>query len=182
MSDVVAALLLTLLAGLATGVGGLIAVVAKAGSIRFLTGCLSLSAGVMIYITFVEILGHAQEDLEAAWGAGGYAAATAIFFAGIGLAAVVDRLVPHEHRPGELAGEAPPIPALRDGDVGLHRTGLMAALAISLHNLPEGLVVFVAAMADPSLGLATAMAIALHNVPEGIATAAPIYHVTGSRA
>lgn len=183
MSDVVAAFLLTCLAGLATGVGGVIAIFSKAGNTKFLSACLSVSAGVMIYISFVEILGGAQESLEYAWADVGYLSATAIFFVGIGLAALIDKLVPHGH-PGALELGAP---TGRAADVvgerrALHRVGVLSALAVSLHNLPEGLVVFVAAMADPGLGLMTAAAIAVHNIPEGIATAAPIYHATGSRS
>ncbi len=188
MNDVLAAFLLTLLAGLASGLGGVIAVSSKVGNTKFLSACLSLSAGVMIYISFVEIFAKAYENLEAAWGEAGYLAATLIFFAGIGVAALIDKLVPHNQRMADFVSSASaPRDADRNGPTGLsaraalHRTGLMSALAVSLHNFPEGLVVFVAAMADPALGAVTALAIALHNVPEGIAMAVPIYHATGSK-
>ena len=61
------------------------------------------------------------------------------------------------------------------------RMGIFTALAITIHNFPEGLVTFLAALEDPSLGIAIAIAIALHNIPEGISVSVPIYYATGSR-
>lgn len=194
MNDVLTALLITGLAGAATGLGGLVVLFTKAAHTRFLAACLSLSAGVMLYISFVEIFPKSLEDLGLAWGERpGYLAATLLFFAGLGIAALLERLVPHDpttrsfltgpdgDRAAPLGSRVTAGATLPPGRGELHRTGIMSALAVSLHNLPEGLVVFVAAMTDPSLGLAIAIAIALHNIPEGIATAAPIYHATGSR-
>ncbi|MDR2167174.1 MAG: zinc transporter ZupT [Clostridiales bacterium] len=179
LGDVSFALLLTLLAGLATGLGGLVVMFTKTTNKRFLCICLSFSAGVMLYISFVEILFKGFEVLgeELANGAG-YIWGTAAFFAGIAAIALIDKFVPHDDHVTEelLEGHA-------DSETkGLKRTGLMSALAVSIHNFPEGLVTFMAAMYDPALGIAIAIAIALHNIPEGIAMASPIYYATGSRA
>ena len=68
-----------------------------------------------------------------------------------------------------------------DHRFGLQKMGLMTALAIGIHNLPEGLATFVAALSDPLNGVAIAVAIALHNIPEGVCVAMPVYYATGSR-
>jgi len=166
LNDVLFAFLLTLLAGLATGLGGVIALFAKRDNRKFLSACLSLSVGVMLYVSFVEIFAKADESLGYALGERGYLAATIAFFAGIALIALIDKCIPHhDHGEGQT----------------LERMGLTSALAIAIHNFPEGLVTFMAALQDPALGIAIAAAIAIHNIPEGIAIAAPIYYATGSK-
>jgi len=186
MNDITFAFLLTIIAGSATGLGGLAILFSKRTSKTFLSICLSFSAGVMLYISFGEILLEAFEDLEYALGDGiGYLVATVAFFAGILLVAAIDKFVPHNEEVAELSeytqgnsGEA----VIQNDKQELKRTGVMAAIAIAIHNLPEGIVVFMAVLHDPALGLAIALAIILHNIPEGIATAAPIYYSTGSKA
>ncbi|MCL2396560.1 MAG: zinc transporter ZupT [Defluviitaleaceae bacterium] len=186
MNDITFAFLLTIIAGTATGVGGLAILFSKKTSKKFLSICLSFSAGVMLYISFAEILLEAFEDLEYALGDGiGYLAATIAFFVGILLVAIIDKFIPHGDEVTELAEYAKQgnSEALAQKDKKeLKRTGVMAAIAIAIHNLPEGIVIFMAAIHDPALGIAIALAIILHNIPEGIATAAPIYYSTGSRA
>ena len=66
-------------------------------------------------------------------------------------------------------------------DSSLMRMGIFTALAIAIHNFPEGLATFAAALSDPTLGVAIAVAIAIHNIPEGVAVSIPIYYATGSR-
>jgi ZIP family zinc transporter len=179
-SPVAVAFTLTLLAGLATGIGSAIALLAHRTNTRFLSTALGFSAGVMIYVSFVEILPDARANLVSDLGArpGAWAAAIA-FFGGIALTALVDRLVPaagnpHEaHRVEEMQGRP---------DAQLMRMGLLSAAAIALHNFPEGIATFVAALDDPRLGAGIAAAVALHNVPEGIAVAVPVYYATGSRS
>jgi len=179
MSDIAFAFLLTVIAGSATGLGGLAVLFTKKTNRKFLSICLSFSAGVMLYISFAEILPEAFGDLEYALGNGaGYLSATVAFFAGIVLVAVIDKFVPHGD---EIADSGEWVIADKDRNE-LKRTGIMAAIAIAVHNLPEGIVIFMAALHDPSLGIAIALAIILHNIPEGISTAAPIYYSTGSRA
>lgn len=180
------AFLLTLLAGLSTGVGGAIAFFTRRTNRSFLAGSLGFSAGVMIYVSFVEMFPKAMETLQAAWGDARGAWLTAgAFFGGMLLIGIIDRLVPsfenpHEmHRIEELHPASQVDPKLNPAR--LHRMGMMTALAIAIHNFPEGLVTFTAAMHDPSLGLVIAIAIAIHNIPEGIAVSVPIYFATGSR-
>ena len=173
-------LLLTLGAGLATGIGSAIAFFARHTNKRLLSFSLGLSGGVMIYVSFVELLREADATLAEVWGPRpGAAIATAAFFGGILLIGIIDRLVPsvenpHEARPVEQMEHRP-------GDARLKRMGLMTALAIAIHNIPEGMATFTTAVDNPSLGVAIAAAIAIHNIPEGIAVSIPIYYATGSR-
>ena len=176
MSDVTFAFLLTVIAGSATGLGGLAILLTKGTSKKFLSICLSFSAGVMLYVSFAEILPEAFEDLEYSIGNGtGFLVATISFFAGILIVAAIDKFVPHYDNiddSDELS---------KKDKQELKRTGVMAAIAIAIHNLPEGVMILMAALHDPALGIAIAFAIILHNIPEGIATAAPIYYSTGSK-
>jgi len=177
MSDITLGFLLTIIAGSATGVGGLVILFTRRTSRKFLSICLSFAAGVMLYISFAEILVEAFEDLEYAIGNGtGYLVATLAFFAGILIVAIIDKFVPHYD-------DIYDSDEFSDKDKNeLKRTGIMAAIAIAVHNLPEGIMIFMAALHDPALGIAIALAIILHNVPEGVSTAAPIFYATGSKA
>lgn len=181
MPDLALAFGLTLFAGLSTGIGSAIAFFARRTHTRFLSVSLGFSAGVMLYVSFVEILRKAQASLAIPYGPRGGAWATVLaFFAGIALIALVDQLVPkagnpHEaHRIEELREDPNDRPALA-------RMGLFMALAIAIHNFPEGLATFMATLQEPKLGLPIAAAVAIHNIPEGIAVSVPIYYATGSR-
>ncbi len=178
--NVLMALGLTLLAGLSTGIGSAMAFFARRTNTRFLSGAMGFSAGVMIYVSFTEILGEAGHALGEAYGeAGGALRTTAAFFLGVLVIAVIDRLVPEPSNPHE-AGSIESMSADRRPDK-LMRMGLFTALAIAIHNFPEGIATFAAAMSDPTLGVAIAIAIAIHNIPEGIAVSIPVYYATGSR-
>lgn len=173
------AFLLTLLAGLSTGIGSVIAFVTRHTNRRFLSGSLGFSAGVMLYVSLVELLPQAgtalQEDLG---GRSGSWAAIGGFFGGMLLIAVIDRCIPAQENPHEakpLEAEAPLSPA------PLLRLGGMTALAIAIHNFPEGLATFVSALQDPAIAGPIVVAIAIHNIPEGIAVSVPLYQATGSR-
>lgn len=180
---------LTLFAGLATGVGSAIAFLARTTNTRFLSLALGFSAGVMLYVSFVEIFFKAKEALTGAMGeTTGTVATVGAFFGGIAIIALIDRFVPNYENPHELHSieemdkELAALPKNEAHDFGkLHRTGIFAALAIAIHNFPEGLATFTAALTDPTLGVAIAVAIAIHNIPEGIAVSVPIYFATGSR-
>ncbi|MCY1683046.1 zinc transporter ZupT [Kocuria sp. SL71] len=182
------ALLLTVIAGLATGLGGLAVFLTNRTNGSFLALSLGFSAGVMLYVSFVEILAEASDLLSAAWGPGrGTWGMVGGFFAGIAVIAVIDRLVPHQANPHEFAyqpGDAEPDAAFAApaADSRLLRTGMLTALAIAIHNFPEGFATFAAALGDPSVAVAITVAIALHNIPEGIAVAVPVFQATGSRA
>lgn len=164
---------ISVLAGLSTGLGGLIVALQRAPSDRFLAGALGLSAGVMLYISFVELLpGGVDELAEAGWQRAELWGAVA-FFAGIGLIAIIDRLVPEDINPHEEPG---PAAAGR-----MRRVGVVTAAAIAVHNFPEGFATFFVALEDPTIALPIAAAIAIHNIPEGIAVAVPMREASGSR-
>lgn len=178
------ALSLTLFAGLATGIGSLIALVARRTNRSLLAFSLGLSAGVMIYVSFVELFAEAQHSLEASFGEQlGLLYTVAAFFGGIGIIALIDFWVPSAENPHEARGVELLEKEGQQGSGGrkLHRMGLMTALAIAIHNFPEGIATFATAYEDPSLGLAIAAAVAIHNIPEGIAVSVPIFYATGSR-
>lgn len=171
---------LTALAGLSTGFGSFLAFFTKRENQFFLAAALGFSAGVMIYVSFVEMLPESLGLLEPLHGeqAAAWIVAAGFFF-GIFFIGVIDRLVPEYENPHEvrsLPARTPDRP-----DHKLHRMGVFAALAIAIHNFPEGMATFFAALHDPALGAAIAVAVALHNIPEGIAVAVPVYYATGSR-
>ena len=179
VSAVLFAFSLTLFAGLSTGIGSIIAFVYKQINPKFLSASLGFSAGVMIYVSMVEIFAKAKDALTADLGTTrGYWYTVLAFFAGMALIALIDRLIPASDNPHELC-------SLDDMDcpeeadtTDLMRMGLFSALAIGIHNFPEGIATFVSALQDPGLGVSIAIAIAIHNIPEGIAVAVPIYYAT----
>ncbi|MFP4049017.1 MAG: zinc transporter ZupT [Desulfovermiculus sp.] len=183
-SSVFLAFALTLGAGLATGIGSTLAFFSRGANPKFLSGALGFSAGVMIYVSFVEILPKARDSLVPSLGLHlGSWLAVGSFFAGLALIAIIDALVPsyenpHEAHRIESLGQYHHQQAYQK----LLRTGMFTALAIALHNFPEGLATFTATLKDPTLGLPIAVAIAIHNIPEGIAVSVPLYYATGSRA
>ncbi len=173
---------LTLFAGLATGIGSAIAFFAKKTNTGFLSMALGFSAGVMIYVSFVEILVKARDELTAVAGhVAAYWYTTAAFFGGILFIAIIDKLIPSIENPHEmhLVEEMDDEKARKNAK--LMRMGLFTALAIAIHNFPEGLATFTAALTNPALGVAIAVAIAIHNIPEGIAVSIPVYYATGSK-
>lgn len=183
------AFLLTLFAGLSTGIGGLLSVIIKRDNTRFLAISLGLSAGVMIYVSFMELMPEGKNALAKVYGGdtSGWIMVAA-FFSGIFIIAAIDKLIPESMNPHELlhhpdmeAAELAASSKISIDHAKLHRTGVFTALAIAVHNFPEGLATFTAALTEPALGLAIAAAIAIHNVPEGMAVAVPIYFATGSR-
>lgn len=174
------ALLLTLGAGLATGIGSAIAFFARPTNKRLLSYALGLSGGVMIYVAFVELFAEAQRGLSAAHGEESGALYTVLaFFGGMVLIGIIDRLVPSIENPHEphRAEEMDHKPR----NAKLMRMGLMTALAIAIHNFPEGIATFMTALEDPTLGVAIALAVAIHNIPEGVAVSIPLYYATGNR-
>lgn len=172
---------LTLFAGLSTGIGSAIAFFAKQTNTRFLSMSLGFSAGVMIYVSFIEIFPKAHEELAAYSGArAGYWLTVAAFFGGILLIAFIDKLIPSFENPHEIK-MVEDIDKEKSGQQKLMRMGIFTALAIAIHNFPEGLATFIGALQDPGLGIAIAVAIAIHNIPEGIAVSVPIFYATGNK-
>jgi ZIP family zinc transporter len=179
--NIIIPFILTLFAGLATGVGSAIAFFAQRTNRRFLSFSLGLSAGVMIYVSFVELFNQAQHSLSSNFGTKTAMIITVLcFFGGMLLIGLIDRFVPavenpHEARSVESMNVIPP------KNAKLMRMGMITALAIGIHNFPEGVATFVAAIENSTLGIAIAVAIAIHNIPEGIAVSIPIYYATGSK-
>lgn len=174
------ALGLSLFAGLATGVGSLIAFVAKRTHTTLLSVGLGFSGGVMIYVSFMELLPTGFQMIGKFYpGQTGELLGILFFFIGMAVFAVIDRLLPesvnpHEAHRVEEMGES-------NNHHKLQRMGIFTALAVGIHNFPEGMATFVGGLQDPQIGIAIAGAVALHNIPEGIAVAVPIYFATGSR-
>jgi len=161
------ALILTTLAGLSTTVGSLLGLFIHKPGPRFLSGTLGFSAGVMVMVSFVELLSKSIQSI-------GFAQANFGFFAGIILIFLIDFLLPHQ-----WAGHQDQ--SLGPKDAKLMRMGLLVALGIGIHNFPEGMATFIGTMEDAKLGTAIAVAIAIHNIPEGLAVSAPVYAATRSR-
>ncbi len=181
-STILIAFGLTLFAGLSTGIGSAIAFFARKTNTRFLSVALGFSAGVMIYVSFVEIMAKARTELVAELGTvQGSWITVASFFGGILLIALIDKLIPSVENPHEIHKVEEMYDEKQLKDKKLMRMGLFTALAIAIHNFPEGLATFTAAITDPNLGIAIAVAIAIHNIPEGIAVSIPIYYATGSK-
>ncbi len=176
------ALTLTLLAGLSTGIGSFIGLLSKRFNPRVLTVSLGFSAGVMLYVSFVEIFAKARVSLSNGLGQKeGYILTVVSFFAGMFVIALIDKLVPSYENPHELNIEEK-IERLAEPERGkLMRMGVFSAVAIAIHNFPEGLATFMSALQNQTLGISIAIAIAIHNIPEGLAVAAPIYFATKSK-
>lgn len=175
------AILLTTLAGLATSIGSGVAFLIKRPNYSYLSPLLGLSAGVMVYISFTELLGTAINEI-------GFLQANLAFFIGIAVFAAIDILIPHTYeeesandhlsrKQGERISSTASL-----STASLKRGGVFIALGIAIHNFPEGMVTFTsAATGDASMGILIAVAIAIHNIPEGIAVSVPIFYATGSR-
>ena len=180
-SNLILAFSLTLFAGLSTGVGSALAFFTKQTNTKFLSASLGFSAGVMIYVSMVEIFVKARDSLEMIYGyPRGYAYTTIAFFIGIFIMAIIDKVIPDGENPHEIRDVKEMEEGIRNQSE-LLRMGLFSALAIAIHNFPEGLATFMAALQNPTLGISIAIAIAIHNIPEGIAVAVPVYFATGSR-
>jgi ZIP family zinc transporter len=179
------AFLLTAFAGLSTGIGSFIAFFGKRTRTGFLSFALGLSAGVMIYISLVEMLRNAEIQASVGLGdsAGGWLAVGSLFL-GMLLAAGIDALIPEQRNPHEARSERD-LRRVREGDgqefaSSLRRTGILTAAALAVHNFPEGMATFMSAMTDARLGVSIAVAIAIHNIPEGVSVSVPIYYATGN--
>jgi ZIP family zinc transporter len=193
---------------MATGIGSIIAFTARRTNYRFLSVATGFSAGVMLYVAFVEIFFKGAEALVLRYGeVQGNWINVASFFGGMLLIGLIDNLIPAADNPHEVRSEnktqplhdpSAPIPDVYRASIDLTksadgfqvesseqrklmRMGMFTALAIAIHNFPEGLATFLAALHDPALGLAIAVAIALHNIPEGISVSVPIFYATGNR-
>ncbi|EAK2681228.1 zinc transporter ZupT [Campylobacter jejuni] len=195
------AMLLTLFAGFSTAIGSIIAFFSRKDDLRVLSLGLGFSAGVMIYISFMEILPTALKDFknhyDSHWAE---LLGLACFFGGILISLLIDKLIPEDvnpHEPKEDLSELKICPLPQKGQnppkfhpgeklhqintKALKRTGIFTALAIAIHNFPEGFATFISSLNNLTLGIAIAIAVAIHNIPEGLAVSLPIYHATGDK-
>ena len=188
MNGLTSALILTLIAGSATGIGGALVLFKKKISSNFLAGALGLSAGVMIFISLAELFPEAQAMIAGTGMQHGEAFVLIAFFVGMGIITLIDFTIPEYENPHEASGLSLDARTAAIGvldqtgnEKALHRLGLMSALAIAIHNFPEGIATFIGALNDPEMGAGITFAIAIHNIPEGIAVAIPIYYATKSK-
>lgn len=195
------AILLTLFAGFSTAIGSTIAFFSRKDDLRVLSLGLGFSAGVMIYISFMEILPTALKDFknhyDSHWAE---LLGLACFFGGILISLLIDKLIPEDvnpHEPKEDLSELKICPLPQKGQnppkfhpgeklhqintKALKRTGIFTALAIAIHNFPEGFATFISSLDNLTLGIAIAIAVAIHNIPKGLAVSLPIYHATGDK-
>ncbi|MCH9813046.1 MAG: zinc transporter ZupT [Epsilonproteobacteria bacterium] len=187
VAQMLPAFMLTLFAGLATALGALIAFWGKGRDSKFLSVGLGFSAGVMIYVSFAEILVKSQDAFVAEYGdIVGESFAIASFFVGFLISFIIDGIIPdninpHHSMDVEKGIDQNDIGALNRHRAALSRVGVFTAIAIAIHNFPEGFATFVSALDNMTAGVAIALAIAIHNIPEGLAVALPVYHATGDR-
>jgi len=183
MSELQIPLLLSLFAGLATGIGSTIAFFIKKPSKLLVTAALGLSAGVLLYVSFMEMLFHSFYLFKQAFNdSHGHSNIYGLisFFSGMFLALIIDKIIPSKENPHNHTYSLEEYNQFTDGGK-LKKVGVFTALAIAIHNFPEGLVSFSSATLDLNIGIAIAIAIAIHNIPEGIAVSIPIYFSTGSK-
>ncbi len=195
------AMLLTLFAGFSTAIGSIIAFFSRKDDLRVLSLGLGFSAGVMICISFMEILPTALKDFKNYYNSHwAELLGLACFFGGILISLLIDKLIPEDvnpHEPKEDLSELKICPLPQKGQnppkfhpgeklhqintKALKRTGIFTALAIAIHNFPEGFATFISSLDNLTLGIAIAIAVAIHNIPEGLAVSLPIYHATGDK-
>ena len=176
-SNFITALLLTLVAGAATGVGGVIILFTKKFSSKLLSASLGFSAGVMLFISLTELFPEASSTLGELYGEQkGMLFTILSFFSGIALIAIIDNLIPERENPHEYSS------VQQDNESSkLMRLGIFSIIVIAIHNFPEGIATFIGALNDPQMGGSITFAIAIHNIPEGIAVAIPIYYATKNK-
>ncbi len=153
--DAIVVTLMSLLAGAATGVGGILGVLFKPGE-RYLILGLGFSSGIMLGVTFLVLV---LESLKA-----GFLLCFIGFIMGSLLFFFLDFIFPHIH--------------IVESRNSYLRLGTLVAIGIAIHDLPEGFGIGSGYGISGSLGLTLAMAITLHNIPEGMAIAIP-FHLSG---
>lgn len=170
-------LLMTALAGLATTIGGFITFFVNKNNLKVLSIGLGFSAGVMIFVSFTEILTSAGELLKNYFPKNFAWVVFAGFIIGVIISKLIDTFLPDHVDEETIANKTETIKSFAH----IKRAGVLTAIAIAVHNFPEGLGTFLVTSQDLTLGISVAIAIALHNIPEGIAVALPIYHATGKK-
>lgn len=172
---------LTMLAGLTTAIGGAIAFITKKDNLKALSIGLGFSAGVMIFVSMVDIIPSAEKLLKINFPSAFQWLVYGGFILGILISVIIDYFLPDHIDAEELLNPDAPEEKEKKSHYKLKRAGMLTAVAICVHNFPEGMATFLTTTQDITLGVSVALAIAIHNIPEGIAVAIPIYHVTGKR-
>ncbi len=172
------AILLTLFAGMSTMIGSIFAFSSCRKSNRSFAMALGFSAGFMVYISFADLLPEGMDRLVEIYGKNaGHWRAILSFFIGIAVVALLDGIVPHC-----TGGRCRRDLEYKCKHAPLYHTGVLAAIALAIHNLPEGFVTLIGVVDDIRIGVALAIAIAIHNIPEGISICAPVYAATGKKS
>ena len=171
------ALLITFLAGLATAIGSVVAFILKRDNLKALSVGLGFSAGVMIFLSFTDIIPSAGEMLKTNFPNNHEWIVYGGFIVGILVAILIDMFIPDPIPEQDLLNPDKVV----DAEHRIKRAGLLTAVAICVHNFPEGMATFLSASHDLTLGISVGLAIAIHNIPEGIAVALPVYHATGKK-
>ncbi|MDH7605768.1 MAG: hypothetical protein QHH13_12775 [Melioribacter sp.] len=147
---------MTVIAGLSTGIGSAIAYFIKSPKMIYLSFSLGFSAGVMLYVSFVELPPQALNSI-------GEITAVAAFFLGIMFIGFIDMIIPEKENPHSYSGLSNESNIKVENK--LMRTGIFTAIAITIHNFPEGLATFATALNNVKLGVIITLAIAIHNIP-----------------
>ena len=200
-NDILFAFLLAIFAGASTCAGAAIAFFSKQDNTKMLSAGLGFSAGVMVYLSFVELLPESIKEFSKL-SQNGEIIALFIFFVSMLACLFIDKAVPVDINPHEIkapeaycglrscyfndrelciAKQALAQDNAPASNKTLRRTGILTAFAIALHNFPEGFATFASGLESIKLGVVVALAVAIHNIPEGIAVSLPIYHATGQK-
>ena len=171
------AMLITLFAGLSTAIGAGIAFIVKKDNLKALSVGLGFSAGVMIFVSFMDMVPEAEKLLAMYFPHKSQWMVYIGFIIGLIVAILIDYFLPDHIDTDDVLN--PDCTAHRDYKI--KRAGLFTAIAICVHNFPEGMATFFTTTQNITLGLSVGIAIAIHNIPEGIAVALPMYHVTGKK-
>lgn len=171
--------LLSFLAGLATVIGGFITFIVKKDNIKMLSLGLGFSAGVMIFLSFTEIRTGAEELLKSFFPNNFMWFTFLGFIIGVIIAFSIDYFIPDHIEDKNFLEERGEDDFKKHH--GIKRAGIITAIALALHNFPEGMATFFVSSQNLTLGIPVAIAIGLHNIPEGIAVALPIYYVTNKK-
>lgn len=176
------ALLIALLAGLSTTIGGYLATHPRMIDRGVLAISLAFAAGAMVFVSFLQIIPVGIDSLQPSIGDASVAAVFAMFFVGMAIVSLIDRVLPHGFNPSHVEGREDKLSEEDKKDNRrLMRSGLMVAVVLALHNFPEGMSTFIASYQELSAGITLAVAIAIHNIPEGVAVAAPVFAATKNR-